>query len=69
MALPAQVYSLAAFSPDGGLMGMVVGELQPLASLETEAGAVLDTTTADTTVMYIVSLGRCPLMYILVSQP
>ncbi len=52
-----QVFSMGAFSPDGGLMGMIVGELQPLTSLESEAGAVLESATADTTVMYIISLG------------
>jgi len=57
--LTPQVYSQGAFTRHGTLVGMLVAEFQPLAQVEGEAGALLECATADTTAVYIISLGEC----------
>lgn len=59
MFLTPQVYSQGAFTRHGTLVGMLVAEFQPLAQVEGEAGALLECATADTTAVYIISLGEC----------
>ena len=39
-------------------MGMLVAEFQPLSYLEGDVGPLLDSTAPDTTVVYIISLGK-----------
>ena len=53
-----QVYSLGAFTSGGELLGMIIGELQPLGRLEGEVGVVLERSSPDTKALYIVSLGQ-----------
>ena len=52
--------SLGAWS-GCGLVGMVVGEIQPLGQLEDDVGVVLERSEVNTTVMYIISLGELTL--------
>lgn len=39
-------------------MGMLVAEFQPLSYLEGDVGPLLECTAPDTTVVYIISLGK-----------
>lgn len=54
-----QVFSVGVFSRQQELVGMVIGEEQSLRHLEGEVGCVLDSAHQTSTVMYVISLGRC----------
>lgn len=52
-----KVFSVAVFSHEQELVGMVIGEEQPLHQLEGEVGCVLDSSRPTSSIMYVISLG------------
>lgn len=60
-SLSAWTESKECSSPSSGsaLVGMLVAEVQELAQLEGDGAIALERSEANTTAMYIISLGKC----------